>query len=127
MVVARVRALTVRVWPEWKVACGLVAGVLTAGVPARKAVRRVASGRSSGALGLEARVVVGSGGRGRRVARASRRYMLKGIGLGGSNATAFEQIGYSFADIVAKAVFGIVIWRIAHEKTMVMEQEGLLK
>jgi bacteriorhodopsin len=54
-------------------------------------------------------------------------YMLKGIGLGGSNATAFEQIGYSFADIVAKAVFGIVIWRIAHEKTMVMEQEGLLK
>jgi bacteriorhodopsin len=54
-------------------------------------------------------------------------YMLKGIGLGGSNATAFEQIGYSFADIVAKAVFGIVIWRIAHEKTTVMEQEGLLK
>jgi len=53
--------------------------------------------------------------------------MLKGIGLGGSNATAFEQVGYSFADIVAKAVFGIVIWRIAHEKTMVMEQEGLLK
>ena len=54
-------------------------------------------------------------------------YMLKGIGLGGSNATAFEQVGYSFADIVAKAVFGIVIWRIAHEKTVVMEQEGLLK
>ena len=46
-----------------------------------------------------------------------------GIGL----ATAFEQVGYSFADIVAKAVFGIVIWRIAHEKTTVMEQEGLLK
>ena len=55
------------------------------------------------------------------------RYMLKGIGLGGSNATAFEQVGYSFADIIAKAVFGIMIWRIAHEKTMVMEQEGLLK
>jgi bacteriorhodopsin len=54
-------------------------------------------------------------------------YMLKGIGLGGSNATAFEQVGYSFADIVAKAVFGIVIWRIAHEKTMVLEAEGLLK
>ena len=53
--------------------------------------------------------------------------MLKGIGLGGSNATAFEQVGYSLADIVAKAVFGIVIWRIAHEKTTVMEQEGLLK
>ena len=53
--------------------------------------------------------------------------MLKGIGLGGSNATAFEQVGYSFADIIAKAVFGIMIWRIAHEKTMVMEQEGLLK
>ena len=56
-----------------------------------------------------------------------RRYMLKGIGLGGSNATAFEQVGYSFADIIAKAVYGIMIWRIAHEKTTVMEQEGLLK
>jgi len=55
-------------------------------------------------------------------------YMLKGIGLGGSNATAFEQVGYSFADIIAKAVFGIMIWRIAHEKTMVMESgESLLK
>ena len=48
-------------------------------------------------------------------------YMLKGIGLGGSNATAFEQVGYSFADIIAKAVYGIMIWRIAHEKTNNLE------
>ena len=54
--------------------------------------------------------------------------MLKGIGLGGSNATAFEQVGYSFADIIAKAGFGIMIWRIAHEKTLVIESgESLLK
>ena len=51
-------------------------------------------------------------------------YMLKGIGLGGSNATAFEQVGYSFADIIAKAAYGIMIWRIAHEKTLVIEAGG---
>ena len=56
----------------------------------------------------------------------TRRYMLKGIGLGGSNATAFEQVGYSFADIIAKAVYGIMIWRIAHEKTLVIESGGAI-
>merc|ERR1712005_104427 len=54
-------------------------------------------------------------------------YMLKGIGLGGSDATAAEQIGYSCADVTAKAVFGIVIWRIAAAKTAVLEEQALLK
>merc|ERR1712187_876582 len=34
------------------------------------------------------------------------------IGLGAA-ATAAEQIGYSVADVVAKAVFGVLIWAIA--------------
>jgi bacteriorhodopsin len=54
-------------------------------------------------------------------------YLLKGIGLGGSDATMAEQVGYSIADVTAKAVFGILIWRIANEKTLVMEEQSLLK
>jgi len=51
-------------------------------------------------------------------------YMLKGLGLSGGDATTYEQVGYSCADVTAKAVFGIVVWRIAHEKTLVMESQG---
>merc|ERR1719174_369394 len=47
-------------------------------------------------------------------------YMVKGIGLAGSDATAYEQVGYSCADIVAQAVFGCMIWRIADAKTTMM-------
>ena len=54
-------------------------------------------------------------------------YMIKGVGLEGAQATALEQVGYSIADVVAKAVFGILVWRIAHEKTLHMEETGLLK
>jgi len=48
-------------------------------------------------------------------------YMIKGVGMNGGSSTVLEQIGYSAADIIAKAVFGCVIWRIAHEKTLNME------
>merc|ERR1719395_353012 len=54
-------------------------------------------------------------------------YMVKGVGLTGGTADVLEQIGYSMADIIAKAGFGTVIWRIAHEKTYNLEAEGLLK
>merc|ERR1719453_957158 len=54
-------------------------------------------------------------------------YMLKGVGLSGGDATTYEQVGYSCADVTAKAVFGIMVWRIAHEKTCVMEEQALLK
>jgi len=54
-------------------------------------------------------------------------YMIKGCGLSGGDATTYEQVGYSAADVTAKAVFGILVWRIAHEKTLVMESQGLLK
>ena len=73
----------------------------------------------------------GLGGRGDTCSRAQARerggrYMIKGVGLEGATATAAEQVGYSIADVVAKAIFGILVWRIAHEKTLLMEEQGLL-
>merc|ERR1712216_584122 len=49
-------------------------------------------------------------------------YMIKGVCLGGPSATTYEQVGYSIADVVAKAVFGCLIWGIAHEKSKLMEE-----
>merc|ERR1712072_1084502 len=54
-------------------------------------------------------------------------YMVKGVGLNGTIASVLEQCGYSLSDIIAKAVFGCMIWRIAHEKTLNMEAQALLK
>jgi len=48
-------------------------------------------------------------------------YMIKMVGLAGPDATAYEQVGYSIADVVAKAVFGVLIWAIAAAKS---EEEG---
>eukprot|EP00451_Oxyrrhis_marina_P003328 CAMPEP_0204253694 /NCGR_PEP_ID=MMETSP0468-20130131/2033_1 /ASSEMBLY_ACC=CAM_ASM_000383 /TAXON_ID=2969 /ORGANISM="Oxyrrhis marina" /LENGTH=278 /DNA_ID=CAMNT_0051227297 /DNA_START=49 /DNA_END=885 /DNA_ORIENTATION=- len=50
-------------------------------------------------------------------------YIIKNIGLAGPVATMYEQIGYSVADVVAKAVFGVLIWAIASEKSR-LESEG---
>jgi len=50
-------------------------------------------------------------------------YIVKMIGLAGPVATTYEQIGYSIADVVAKAVFGVLIWAIAAEKSRI-EEEG---
>merc|ERR1719335_124176 len=44
-------------------------------------------------------------------------YIIKMVGISGVTATAGEQIGYSIADVVAKAVFGVLIWAIAAEKS----------
>jgi len=52
-------------------------------------------------------------------------YIVKNIGLAGSTATMYEQIGYSAADVTAKAVFGVLIWAIANEKSR-LEGEGKL-
>merc|ERR1712182_88348 len=54
-------------------------------------------------------------------------YIIKMIGISGVAATAGEQIGYSIADVVAKAVFGILIWDIAAEKSKIEEEGSLLK
>jgi len=52
-------------------------------------------------------------------------YIVKMVGLAGVTATAAEQIGYSVADVVAKAVFGVLIWAIAAKKSS-LEDEGAL-
>jgi len=44
-------------------------------------------------------------------------YIIKMMGVGGAAATCAEQIGYSVADVVAKAVFGCLIWAIAAAKS----------
>jgi bacteriorhodopsin len=54
-------------------------------------------------------------------------YMVKSIGLAGPLATTLEQVGYSIADIVAKAVFGVMIWKIADAKSRLEEEGSLLK
>jgi len=54
-------------------------------------------------------------------------YIIKMVGISGVTATAGEQIGYSIADVVAKAVFGVLIWAIAAEKSKLEEEGGLLK
>lgn len=52
-------------------------------------------------------------------------YIIKNFGLSGPVATTYEQIGYSIADVIAKAVFGVLIWAIAAEKSR-LEGEGAL-
>jgi len=54
-------------------------------------------------------------------------YIIKMTGISGVAATSGEQIGYSVADVVAKAVFGVLIWAIASEKSQLEDQRGLLK
>lgn len=44
-------------------------------------------------------------------------FLFPMIGMEGSTAATFVQIGYSVADIVSKAVFGILIFAIAMRKT----------
>merc|ERR1711953_780100 len=53
-------------------------------------------------------------------------YIIKNIGLAGAVATTYEQVGYSIADVVAKAVFGVLIWGIAAEKSKIEADESLL-
>merc|ERR1712013_433441 len=52
-------------------------------------------------------------------------YIIKNMGLAGAVATTYEQVGYSVADVVAKAVFGVLIWAIAAGKSA-EEEKGLI-
>jgi len=54
-------------------------------------------------------------------------YIIKMLGISGVTATAGEQIGYSIADVVAKAVFGVLIWAIAAEKSKLEDEGSLLQ
>jgi len=53
-------------------------------------------------------------------------YIIKNFGLAGPVATTYEQIGYSIADVMAKAAFGVLIWAIAAEKSRIEEGGKLL-
>ena len=53
-------------------------------------------------------------------------YIIKSVGMEGTAATTYEQVGYSVADVVAKAVFGVLIWAIAAEKSHLEEIGKLL-
>lgn len=44
-------------------------------------------------------------------------FLLPMLGMEGSTASTFVQVGYSIADIVSKAVFGILIFAIAMKKS----------
>ncbi len=44
-------------------------------------------------------------------------FTLPMLGLSGNDAATAVQVGYSFADIIAKAVFGLVIYAIASAKS----------
>jgi len=53
-------------------------------------------------------------------------YIIKNMGLAGNIATMYEQVGYSIADVVAKAVFGVLIWAIAAGKSAEEQEKALL-
>ena len=44
-------------------------------------------------------------------------YLLPMLGLGGADAWVGKQLGYSIADILAKALYGLIIYRIARMKS----------
>lgn len=54
-------------------------------------------------------------------------YIIKSMGLAGAIATTYEQVGYSMADFIAKAVFGVLVWSIAAEKSRLEEEGRLIK
>ena len=51
-------------------------------------------------------------------------YISENGGLAGNKATLYEQAGFSLADVVARAVFGILFGTLAAEKYTV-EEDGL--
>jgi bacteriorhodopsin len=44
-------------------------------------------------------------------------FVLPMLGVGGAEATTYVQVGYTIADIVAKAVFGVFIFAVAVRKS----------
>lgn len=54
-------------------------------------------------------------------------YIIKSMGLAGAKASTYEQVGYSMADFIAKAVFGVLVWSIAAEKSRIEEEGALIK
>jgi bacteriorhodopsin len=44
-------------------------------------------------------------------------YLLPMLNIEGADAWVFKQVGYSIADILAKAVYGLIIYRVARIKS----------
>ena len=50
-------------------------------------------------------------------------YMFPMFGLDGADAFVWRQVGYSLADVLAKCLFGLLIYKIAREKSAVDSAE----
>ncbi len=50
-------------------------------------------------------------------------YLLPLLNIAGSDAWVYKQVGYSIADIVAKAVYALIIFRVAKLKSYADDQE----
>jgi len=44
-------------------------------------------------------------------------YLLPLLDIAGSDAWVYKQVGYSVADILAKAVYGLIIFQVARMKS----------
>ncbi|MEM7515346.1 MAG: bacteriorhodopsin-like [Planctomycetota bacterium] len=51
-------------------------------------------------------------------------YLFPILGVGGASGETLLQVGYTIADLTAKAGYGIVIYQIARAKTRVLEEAG---
>ena len=46
-------------------------------------------------------------------------YLLPQLGISGGDAFVGRQLGYSIADVLAKCLFGLLVYKIAREKSFV--------
>ncbi|WP_255538219.1 bacteriorhodopsin-like [Halomicronema sp. CCY15110] len=51
-------------------------------------------------------------------------YLLPELGIEGATATVGVQVGYTFADLLAKPVFGLLVFSIARVKTQIDETQA---
>lgn len=52
-------------------------------------------------------------------------YLLPEIGIQSATATVGVQVGYTVADLLAKPLFGLLVFSIARVKTLVDDQQGI--
>lgn len=52
-------------------------------------------------------------------------YLLPELGIAGATATVGVQVGYTAADLLAKPIFGLLVFAIARVKTQVDEVQGI--
>jgi bacteriorhodopsin len=52
-------------------------------------------------------------------------YLLPEIGIQGATATMGVQVGYTVADLLAKPLFGLLVFSVARTKTQADEAQGI--